>query len=47
MRAHASYAHLVHQGFTHVGGKQIAPQKFLVQSFPNIVDPLMDPKAYG
>lgn len=53
VRAHASYARPVHEGFTHKGGTKhtgratkIAPRKFLKQALLNIRDQLKSPATY-
>jgi len=46
VRAHAPYAWYVHEGFNHVGGKAIAPRKFLVSALANIRTRMSDPSTY-
>lgn len=46
IRAHADYAKYVHEGFTHKGGKKIAPRPFLWQAAEQVADRLTDPSTY-
>lgn len=46
VRAHAPYAWFVHEGFTHVGGKEIAGRPFLKWAFANIAALLKSAASY-